>query len=356
MDWVNYDRSLAVAARIVRSLTLAALIALTGCGVPGEPLPPLLEIPAAVEDLAVTQVGAQLELEWSRPRLTTEGTRPQRLNRIEIYATFDSAGAAVEVPNGADLVEAISLRDVPETADRMKHMITLEASRIGAHVVVGLKAINDHGRDAGFSNVVRMPIVDIPRPPTNLEGELTERAVRLRWTAAAQSVFGGAARPVDGYQVFRREAAAPGAGSMIGEVQATEFEDTVFAFDRTYVYEVRAFVRRDGATAVTPLSGHAEIAAIDRFPPRAPDGVRAVAGPGAVEISWSPSEEEDLAGYYVYRSEGGEFKRVNEELVRIPVFRDAAVRPGIEYRYEVRAMDRKGNESTPSAAVSIAAE
>jgi hypothetical protein len=204
--------------------------------------------------------------------------------------------------------------------------------------------------------VVKLPIVNLPQAPANLEGEVTELSVRLHWVPAEQSAFGGAAQPVDVYQVFRNDAATPGPGAVIGEAATARFEDMAFEFERTYVYSVRAFMRRDGTTALTPLSTPAEIAVVDRFPPRAPDGVRAVASPGAVAISWSPNEEEDLAGYRVYRSEAGEFKRVNDELVRIPVFRDPAVRAGIEYRYEVRATDRKGNESTPSETVSIAAE
>ena len=148
----------------------------------------------------------------------------------------------------------------------------------------------------------------------------------------------------------------------MGEAQGPEYEDAAFEFGRTYVYSVRAFVRRGESAAVTPLSAPAEIAATDRFPPGAPENVRTVVVPGAVEISWSPNEEEDLAGYQVYRSEGdgrsegGEFARVNPEALRVPVFRDATVRPGVQYRYEIRAADRSGNESEPSEAATVVAE
>ena len=56
------------------------------------------------------------------------------------------------------------------------------------------------------------------------------------------------------------------------------------------------------------------------------------------------------------RNEGGEFARVNGEALRIPLFRDATVRPGVQYRYEVRAADRSGNESEPSEAATVVAE
>ncbi|HLG13861.1 MAG TPA: hypothetical protein VJH03_04945, partial [Blastocatellia bacterium] len=342
-------------------LLLACLLA--ACGVPGEPLPPLLEIPAPVQDLTAAQVGAQIQLEWSRPRLTTEGTRAQRLDRIEVYASFYPESMPVpNVPESSDLLAAIPAQSIPETEDRMRLTVRLDASRPGTMAVIAVKAFNDRGRDAGFSNVLTLPVANLPQPPATIEAEVTERAVRLTWTPATQSVFGTEGVTVDGYQVFRRDAgvAEPGApgtpGTMIGETQSSQYEDTSFEFEHTYLYSVRAFVRRRESVAVTPFSRTAEVVATDRFPPRAPEGVRAVATANSVEIAWSPNEEEDLAGYYVYRGDGGEFARMNPEPLRIPVFRDATVRPGARYRYHVRAADRKGNESEPSGEVAMTAE
>ncbi len=349
----------ALAARIQSRPGWAAVVLLTcllaGCGVPGEPLPPLLEIPAPVEDLTGLQVGAQIELEWSRPRLTTEGTRAQRLDRIEVYASFIPEGAPLpSVPS--DPLATIRTDSIPDAEDRMSLVIRLDASQPGMQAVIAVKAFNDRGRDAGFSNVVTLPVVNLPEPPANLTGEVTERAVRLAWRSAAQSAFGGAASPVDGYQVFRREPGSPEPGAMIGETSDPEHEDTSFEFERLYLYSVRAFVRRGESLAVTPVSAVAEIAATDRFPPGPPRDVRAVVTPGAVEITWNPNEEEDLAGYNVYRSEGAEFVRVSPELLQVPVFRDAAVDPGGQYSYHVRAVDMKGNESEPSEAIMVTGE
>ena len=95
---------------------------------------------------------------------------------------------------------------------------------------------------------------------------------------------------------------------------------------------------------------------MDRFPPSPPENLRVVTSPGAVELAWSPNAEPDLAGYNVYRSEEGAFTRINPELLRIPVLRDSTVRPGVRYRYQVRASDAKGNESGPSEEVVATAE
>jgi hypothetical protein len=333
---------------------------LAGCGVQGEPLPPLLEIPARVEDLTAAQVGSQIQLEWARPRLTTEGTRAQRLDRVEIYASFYPDGTPIPgVPDLSDRLAAIPAQTVPEAEERMRLTVRLDPSRPGTLAVIAVKAFNDRGRDAGFSNVVTVPVANLPEPPAALVGEVTERAVRLTWAPATQSVFGTEGAIVDGYHVFRREAGAAETGTqgtMIGETHDSEYEDASFEFEHTYIYSVRAFVRRGESVAVTPFSTTAEVAATDRFPPRAPEGVRAVAAANAVEIAWSPNEEEDLAGYYVYRGNGGEFARINTEPLRIPVFRDATIRPGAQYRYHVRAADRRGNESNPSEEVGVTTE
>jgi hypothetical protein len=332
---------------------------LAACGVPGEPLPPLLEIPAPVADLAAEQVGAEIHLAWSRPRLTTEGTRPQRLDRIEIYGAFRSDGTPPRFPEDSRLLAALSTLNLPEAAERMAYTVPLDASQLGTEASFAVKALNDRARDAGFSNAVTVRIANLPEPPSQLEAALTERAVRLSWRASPQSAFGAAAPlppSFDGYQVLRREAGSPDPPVVLGETQSPAYDDPSFEFGRSYVYTVRAFVRQGEALAVTPPSAPTEIAAVDRFPPAAPENVRAVAAPGAVEIAWSPNEEVDLAGYHVYRSGGAEFERANSEPLRIPVFRDATVRAGVRYRYQVRAADGEGNESAPSEEVPITAE
>jgi fibronectin type 3 domain-containing protein len=92
-----------------------------------------------------------------------------------------------------------------------------------------------------------------------------------------------------------------------------------------------------------------EVAPEDTFPPSPPEGLRAVAGPTTVELSWNPSPESDTAGYHIYR--GG--ARINAELVVAPAFTDKDVRTAQQHSYTVSSVDAKGNESAASAAVSV---
>jgi hypothetical protein len=350
-----------------RSLTVGALILpllLTSCGVPGEPQPPLLELPAPIQDLSVEQVGAMLRMRWTTPALTTEGTGVRELERLELYSeTLSADGSLTDFAAQATLKETFTGatgdsvgRERPLPIFQSEKEFSLSANQIGSKAYFGLKAINRRGKDAGFSNIASVEIIDLPEPPTALTATLTEPAIELRWKPAEHSVFGGPAPTPDGYEVYRAEADSKVPPQMLGTATTPSYDDKTFVFGAKYVYFVHAFARRGDSTARTPESNHVELAAVDRFPPAAPQNLRAIAVPGAVELAWSANEEADLAGYNVYRAEGGASTRLNSELLTLPLYRDATARAGTEYRYVVKAVDLSGNEGPPSAESSVAAE
>jgi fibronectin type 3 domain-containing protein len=99
------------------------------------------------------------------------------------------------------------------------------------------------------------------------------------------------------------------------------------------------------------------VEALDIFPPAVPTALAAVATSGengvetAIDLSWQPDTEADLAGYAVYRREGdGLWQRISPSLPLVPpAFHDAHVQPGHSYRYAVTAIDQGGHESARSA-------
>ncbi|MBI4461126.1 MAG: hypothetical protein HY648_13855 [Acidobacteria bacterium] len=342
-----------------RSLTVAALILamlLVGCGVPGEPLPPLLEIPQPISDLSAVQEGARVRLTWSRPLLTTEGTRAQELDRMELYAVFVPAQDTLpSFPDQAQLLTTVNAEQASGGAPLVYEHLLVPAQR-DQRAFFAIKAINKRGKDAGFSNIASLQIVNLPDRPMSLEAVLTEKAIVLNWQPAQRSVLGGAAPQPDGYRVYRAESSSAETALVIATSAVPRYEDISFTFGKTYLYFIRAFIKRDDSLALTEPSNTIELAALDRFPPAAPQNIRAVATAGLVEIVWSPNTESDLAGYNVYRSEGDPAEKANSGLLPIPLFRDTTVRAGVEYRYSVRAVDTSGNESVPSEETSIAAE
>ena len=71
-------------------------------------------------------------------------------------------------------------------------------------------------------------------------------------------------------------------------------------------------------------------------------------------LLWEAGREPDLAGYRVWRRVAG--KGIFEPLTARPVaentYSDGAAAPGVRYEYAVSAVDKAGNESARSAAVS----
>ena len=89
---------------------------------------------------------------------------------------------------------------------------------------------------------------------------------------------------------------------------------------------------------------------MDVAPPAAPAGAAVLSRAGALEFSWSPSAEADLAGYRVYRApRGGRAELLAELPKTTALYRDTAVSQGVVYVYTVTAVDAAGNESPPSA-------
>jgi len=334
---------------------LAAVVLLAGCGVPGEPLPPLLEIPAPVSDLAVAQIGAKAELTWSKPALTTQGTRPRRLDRFEIYGAFLGSDSAVADFTGHSRLLA-TIPNASAQPPQINYDVSLTRANIGQKAFFAVKALNWKGKAAGFSNIVSVEIADLPEAPLDLEAKVTEKAIQLAWKPAAVSGFGGPSPQANGYQIFRSEAQSPQPAQQIGTADGLKYEDAAFEFGHTYTYFVRAFVRAGTSTVATRPSPSVQVAAVDVFPPAAPRNFRVIAVPGAAEMAWSPNSEADLAGYNVYRSGGAEFVKRNAELLTIPVYRDATVSARAHYTYRVTAVDKSGNESLPSEDVSVTAE
>jgi predicted phage tail protein len=201
----------------------------------------------------------------------------------------------------------------------------------------------------------------------------TETALVLSWTAAPQTPVapgqGGAT-----FEIFRAEVDPATAQAAITNpseaklvappvllAQATEpeYRDSGFQFGHTYLYTVREVEQLGNEAVESADSAPAIIMAKDVFPPAPPQGVEAVAVPGAngapaaIELTWTISTETDLAGYNVYRSDQAETpgQKLNSELLLTPTFRDMSVLPGQAYFYRVGAVDQSGNESSLSSAV-----
>ena len=149
--------------------------------------------------------------------------------------------------------------------------------------------------------------------------------------------------------------------ALLASPDSNQYADTAFDFGKDYVYTVRAVVLSENQPLESNDSSPAIVSPRDTFPPGAPQNLSAAVVPGQspaavqVDLSWSINLEADLAGYRVYRSEeeGTRGQLVNSELLPTPALRDNSVLPGHRYWYLVIAVDRAGNESSPSASLAV---
>ncbi|HKV38015.1 MAG TPA: hypothetical protein VJX67_02290, partial [Blastocatellia bacterium] len=204
--------------------------------------------------------------------------------------------------------------------------------------------------------------LDVPEPVMALAVNPAEKALNLSWVAPARTLTGQSADSIAGYNVYRSEAGPgnprkPGPYALIAEAHDTSYSDSNFEFGHFYAYKVRAVVRQDGQSAESADSGTVEIMPRDTFPPAAPAALTGLYTAGVIEIIWSPNLEPDLAGYNIYRrEENGQEERLNRELLPTSLYRDAAVSAGHRYSYRVTAVDRNGNESSPSSETEVEAQ
>ena len=145
-----------------------------------------------------------------------------------------------------------------------------------------------------------------------------------------------------------------------GAAQGRALDEDV-RFNESYEYRAQRVVTVTAGGEKLELAGAlsapVRIETRNVFPPAVPAGLAAVgtagengAGP-AIDLSWQPDTEADLAGYIVYRREDdGGWERISPERPVVgPGFHDGHVEAGKTYHYAVSAIDQEGHESARSA-------
>ncbi len=166
---------------------------------------------------------------------------------------------------------------------------------------------------------------EAPAAVAGLRAEMRRDGVLLRWTAAPPEAAPAAVRldrklltpPAKNSERRARWRRPPSRWSeLCWSRQAqprTALSTKTSASARRYEYRAQrvARVTVNGQTLelAGPLSAPVRIDAVNVFPPAVPRGLAAVATAGengagpAIDLSWQPDTEADLAGYIVYRRE-----------------------------------------------------
>jgi hypothetical protein len=339
---------------------LAAGLLLTGCGTPGAPQPPSLNLPDRVTGLAATRTGAQVSLTWTMPkkntdRLLLKGNIPVRVCRKEAAGPCTAAGDLSFAPGA-----------VGSFTETLPPALASGSPRSLAYFV---ELNNRNGRSAGLSNAAVVLAGQAPAPVAGLSAQVRKSGIVLYWTPAGESnairlhrklLAAEPASNPKGPQGLLAPQPEPAEENLLVEEGAAAGHalDKNITFGQSYEYRAQRVARLtvDGQTLELPgpFSAPIRVEAKDVFPPAVPTGLAAVANAGpepSIDLSWQPGTEADLAGYAVYRRQAeGAWQRISSPQPLVPpAFHDALVQPGQSYRYAVTAIDQGGHESARSA-------
>ncbi len=228
-------------------------------------------------------------------------------------------------------------------------------------------AITTRGRKGPVSKRVGVPLLPAPPAPAAPAITYNESAVTVSWAPVtlsgmvqAPDVAGvlsstpvGLPRPAVAYHVYDVSSTEPTtSGTRLTKtpLSETRFEDPRMAWGERRCYTVRVVEVIDSLGIEGEAAPPQCKTLADTFPPAAPKGLQAVAHEGSISLIWDPSNERDLAGYLVFRGSppGTPSQQITPEPIEPAMFNDEVAR-GVRYAYAVRAIDKAGNVSEPSA-------
>ena len=351
---------------LVVGLVIAACIALSlaGCGTPAAPLPPSLNLPAPVLNLVALRVGNSVHLTWTMPTRTTDKVLLRNTVAVQLCRSVQeglcTAIANLSFAPGAAAAHTDDLPpDLIQGPDRLLRYEVAVRNRVG--------------KSAGPSNAAYSAAGVSPSALGGLTAQVRGDGVLLAWQPVPDLV-----RPVT-FRIERLQTStataeerpksplaspAPAAAqTLVVHVPAGTDPghaiDTSAQFNQQYRYILERVANPELMGHSIDLQGPPSEAALvtttDKFPPAVPAGLVAVAdvAGAAIDLSWSPDTDSDLAAYHVYRrdAQGGSQAQSVASLHLDTSFRDTSVQPGHTYAYSISASDQSGNESHRSTEV-----
>ena len=341
--------------------------ALLACGTPGAPKAPSLNLPLPVANLTAARSGDSVHLAWTMPLRTTDHLPLNHAIPVDVCRGV----AGLPCANVSHLLLAPGAAGVYD--DRLSPDLLQGPQRLlGYRVILRNRA----GKAAPSDSVAYSAAGPAPPAISGLSGEVQRAGVALSWQPAPNGAglfriqrrlltsASQAQTPVANGPRSAMSPPVPSADQTLA-VHTRDGVDPGHALDTSAVFgqQYRYLVTR---VATMAFDGHAvevqgaesdgiTVATTDTFAPAIPLDLAAVAdaAAGAIDLSWTPDSESDLAAYRVYRHEaqgGLPLQRIADTGVQSS-FRDTGVQRGHSYRYAVSAIDQTGNESQPSPEV-----
>jgi hypothetical protein len=372
----------------VAAFAAAALLA--GCGMPGTPQPPSLNLPDKTTDLAAVRNGDQVTLTWTMPRRNTDKLLLKGMVQARVCRTESATGSKTGAGTNACTAAGSTQFAAGTTANFTETLPSPLAAGPARPLTYYVELVNHKGHSTGLSNGASVAAGEVPAAIVGLTAEMRRKGVMLTWQPDVEGAGSTEIRlvrklltPPPPKQKPATESPKAGTqkeqGAGLLTPPAEPLERTLLVkadtharaidedvrFNERYEYRAQRVARAEanGQTLELdgPLTAPVAIETKNTFPPAVPTGLAAVGTAGengsgnearpAIDLNWQPNTEPDLAGYIVYRREGsGEWQRISPAQPLVgPAFHDANVAAGRAYQYTVSSIDQEGHESARSA-------
>jgi uncharacterized protein len=339
-------------SRVAGSFFLVGILLFVGgCGFKDYPIPPDRVVPKPIEDLRYTIDEKGVNLTWSYPMQTIQGSNIEEISSFELYRAvvpLDEYCAGCPIPFGEAQVLPGGVT-VQET--RRKGSFQTSLLRSGHKYFFKVRSRTSWWASSEDSNIVSFIWHTPAKAPEGLKVKVGEGTVFLQWSPANAYMDG---RKVDmpvKYQILRSRDGQE--FEAIGEpVSDSQYIDRQVAVNQKYHYKVQSVVLLEGNIVNGGTSEEVNVVTVDLTPPVPPTGVAVISVDGGVKVFWEKSTESDLAGYRVYRRASNQETPVllGEVKAGILSFIDSHVPADIRVYYSVTAFDKAqpANESQNS--------
>jgi hypothetical protein len=301
---------------------------LTACGYIGDTQPPALNRPELVRDLAAVEHGSNIVIQFTIPKVTTEGLTIKNKDRdVELRV------GPPPVPWNTETWERTSDRVTVPQDKPLAHVEVPASKYYDKTVYIAVSVHGPRGRTMGWSMFIILPVIPALPTPENFTPSDAPDAIHLEWRAMAPE-----------FRIFRKLPAEVN-WMQIGTSTSPSYTDGMIDYGKTYQYMIQSIQKLDGTYAESELSDVKIFTPTDKFAPAVPTGVSAVPGTRSIELVWNRNTEKDFASYRIYR----DGKKIADG-VTAPSYSDRDVQPKVKYSYQVAAVDTAGNESAKSPA------
>jgi hypothetical protein len=398
----------------LRLAAMAASAVIAGCASPAPPKPPTLNLPALATDIQAQRMGSQVRVHWTTSNQTSDSLPLKGPITAELCREI---GPRPDTP-AARLKACVPVTRLVVTPGHSEMTDDLPASLQADPVTLltyRVQLFNAAGRSAGESAVAGFAAAGAAPPAVeDLHATNLEAGAVMEWQPSAQPglvdlertdltppaphassskphpAAAAAAEPAPAKSKKKKAKAKPASaashskkttpdqtalihlrvtepaspsdsqstGHSDGTVDITATMGSTYRYVANRVRSVTLGVHKleiESAPSAAITFAH-----LDIFPPQRPSGLEAIPGsdpqdPAAIDLSWEPNAEADLAGYLVYRQPLGATGKATAPAVQLtaaplptPAFRDLTAEAGQNYSYQVVAVDQTGNRSALS--------